>query len=239
MGDFTLPEIQKIKGFGGFMKNGTWRWKDGSAITNPSQLSSVSEQVGGPRVDSVPTSVYGSNYNADRFAPTALPSTTDGLFYFNKPFNPLDTEGNAMRKEISDGFAARAADKNGPRVDSVPTSIDRNSVSYLGGQYTGADGKMYEKELFGDDYEVGTGVDAKKTGDEKGTDWGMDGYGGVALGAGQLGLGVMSYLENQKTADKQRQVMDQQIENNTFALGTAKKKQAAMDRDFGRRPGGM
>jgi len=125
-------------------------------------------------------------------------------------------------------------------VDSpVSNRIDRDSVSYWGGQYTGADGKMYEKELFGDDYEVGTGVDAKKTGDEKGTDWGMDGYGGVALGAGQLGLGVMSYLENQKTADKQRQVMDQQIENNTFALGTAKKKQAAMDRDFGRRPGGM
>jgi hypothetical protein len=69
----------------------------------------------------------------------------------------------------------------------------------------------------------------------KPTDWGMDGYGGVALGAGQLGLGVMSYLENSKTADKQRALMDQQITNNKFALGNAKAYKEAVNKTFGDR----
>ena len=67
---------------------------------------------------------------------------------------------------------------------------------------------------------------------DKPTDWGMEGYGGVALGAGQLGLGVMSYLENSKTADKQRALMDQQITNNKFALGSAKDFSAALTQNF-------
>ena len=66
----------------------------------------------------------------------------------------------------------------------------------------------------------------------KPTDWGMTGMGGVALGAGQLGLGVMSYLENSKTADKQRALMDQQISNNQFALGSAKDFKAALAKNF-------
>ena len=48
------------------------------------------------------------------------------------------------------------------------------------------------------------------------TDWGMDGWGGFGLGIGQLGLGLASYLDNKKTADKQRKIMDQQIKQNNY-----------------------
>lgn len=71
---------------------------------------------------------------------------------------------------------------------------------------------------------TGTKADFAKlqAADAKGTGWGMEGYGGVALGAGQLGLGVMSYLENQKTAGKQRELLDQQIAQNKYVLANAK-----------------
>ncbi len=80
--------------------------------------------------------------------------------------------------------------------------------------------------------ELGDVATAKDLG--KKTDWGMNGVGGTALGAGQLGLGVMSYLENKKTAGKQRQLMDQQISNNAFVLSTAKKRQGDISAAFGK-----
>ena len=73
---------------------------------------------------------------------------------------------------------------------------------------------------------------------EETSNWGMNGYGGVALGAGQLGLGVLSYLENSKTADKQRDLMSQQIANNRFALDTAKSRQRDIAGAFGKKPVG-
>ena len=68
----------------------------------------------------------------------------------------------------------------------------------------------------------------------KNADWGMKGLGGTALGAGQLGLGVLSYLDQSKTADKQRQLMDQQMAQNTFVLNNAKGRQADIAATFGK-----
>ena len=121
---------------------------------------------------------------------------------------------------------------------------------YKQGDDTMVSGTLWDSKAGMDDYiKAGdfTGAeDAGFGGDEtafklqnaqanKPTDWGMDGYGGVALGAGQLGLGVMSYLENSKTADKQRELMDQQISNNQFALGSAKDFKEAVNKTFGDR----
>ena len=55
-----------------------------------------------------------------------------------------------------------------------------------------------------------------QTGNETG--WGMDGYGGVALGVGQLGLGIASFIDNQKTAEAQRDLLKQQISTNASEL---------------------
>jgi hypothetical protein len=62
---------------------------------------------------------------------------------------------------------------------------------------------------------IGTNIDTSKfLNKPAGLDWSLDGLGGSLLGAGQLGLGVMSYLENKKTASKQRKLMEQQYNIN-------------------------
>lgn len=60
-------------------------------------------------------------------------------------------------------------------------------------------------------------------------------YGMVGLGVGQLGLGIASYLENSKTANKQRALLDQQIANNKYALDTAKARQSDISSAFGKK----
>lgn len=61
---------------------------------------------------------------------------------------------------------------------------------------------------------------------------GMDALKG-GLGIGQLGLGVMSYLDQSKTAKKQRGLMDQQMRQNSFLLDQAKNRQAEIGQQFG------
>lgn len=52
--------------------------------------------------------------------------------------------------------------------------------------------------------------------DNSSINFGMDGWGGFGLGAGQLGLGLMSYLDNKKTASAQRNLMNQQAKQNDY-----------------------
>lgn len=54
-----------------------------------------------------------------------------------------------------------------------------------------------------------------------------------AMGVGQLGLGVLSYLDQKKTAGKQRELMGQQIAQNKFLLDQAKGRQADISKAFG------
>ena len=56
---------------------------------------------------------------------------------------------------------------------------------------------------------------------------------GGALGAGQLGLGVMSYLDNQKTADAQRKLLGQQYDNNAEEMRHTKAARTAMSQGLG------
>jgi len=73
--------------------------------------------------------------------------------------------------------------------------------------------------------QVGGGFRGSTT--DKGPGWGMEGYGGLALGAGQLGLGVLSYLDNEKTAKKNRALVDQQIAANKYVMDKSVKNDAA------------
>jgi len=65
------------------------------------------------------------------------------------------------------------------------------------------------------------------------TDWGMGGYGGIALGVGQLGLGALSYFDQKKTGDKNRALMDQQLANNAAIMNTRKERQNDISSAFG------
>ena len=53
------------------------------------------------------------------------------------------------------------------------------------------------------------------------------------LGVGQLGLGIMGYLDQKKTAELQRRLMDQQIDQNKFLINQAKQRQADIAGAFG------
>ena len=56
---------------------------------------------------------------------------------------------------------------------------------------------------------------------------------GAGLGIGQLGLGVMSYLDNQKTADAQRKLLGQQYANNAEEMRHTKASRTAMSQGLG------
>jgi hypothetical protein len=175
---------------------------------------------------------------------TAIPASVLG-------YNPLDFEGNALSLEMSNAISdgnftkVRQRSKNSAAdyvANNQLTAIDKPVLDAVPSQGSGGllPGSNRQHDSSMDTYNMlkyGTAEDqdAYFKGldiEDKATDWGMQGYGGVALGAGQLGLGVMSYLENSRTADKQRAVMDQQIASNKFALGSANDFKAALEKNF-------
>ena len=53
--------------------------------------------------------------------------------------------------------------------------------------------------------------------------------GQIGIGAGQLGLGLAGYFENKKTADKQRKLLEQQIESNRAEIDARKNYRSALE----------
>ncbi len=62
--------------------------------------------------------------------------------------------------------------------------------------------------------------------------WGMNGYGGLALGLGQLGIGLMSMLDRRGITKKQKKLLDQQIANNKYEMNRYKNFQKNVGRGF-------
>lgn len=85
---------------------------------------------------------------------------------------------------------------------------------------------------------TGLGLDTGTTGGFT-PETGMTGMeqGQLALGAGQLGLGIAGYLDNRKTAKKNRELLDQQIASNRDLLQTRKARAGDISAAFGRKPG--
>ena len=57
--------------------------------------------------------------------------------------------------------------------------------------------------------------------------------GKLGLGGAQLGLGLASYLDNKKTAKKQRELLGQQIESNKYELEKRKDRAEQIGSQFG------
>jgi len=108
--------------------------------------------------------------------------------------------GNTASALSNPDFAAYAVD-NG--ID-----LNKLSVSDVDSMYSGDFADLQSKGLYNGGGNTTSGSDP----------FSMSGVGGLALGVGQLGLGLMSYLDNKKTADKQRALMDQQYANNDYAM---------------------
>lgn len=77
-----------------------------------------------------------------------------------------------------------------------------------------------------------TGANAAYEQAHKGTDWGMQGYGGLALGVGQLGLGLASYFDQRGIAKKQKELLGQQIANNRTEMAATAKYRDALAENF-------
>lgn len=61
--------------------------------------------------------------------------------------------------------------------------------------------------------------------------WGMKEWGtagNIGLGVGQLGLGIVSYFDNKKTADAQRKLLNQQYQNNATEIANKKAYRTAL-----------
>ncbi len=103
-------------------------------------------------------------------------------------------------------------------------------------------------------FKAGT-VEESVWGDGKGLNFGKDGEdtslfglntgewdnamkaGKLGIGAGQLGLGIASYFQNRGLADKQKQVLGQQIESNRAEIDSRKNYRVALG-SFGKQSKG-
>ena len=109
----------------------------------------------------------------------------------------------SQQMQANHGYTPRMDEYNGAIADGTMSTQMAASPSLANGNVSGAGG-------------AGSS-----------TDWGMKGMGGTMLGVGQLGLGLMSYLDGKKTQKKQRALMDQQLASNKYALNHKKKSDAA------------
>lgn len=104
-------------------------------------------------------------------------------------------------------------------TDPAQLNMLSNSDFTTGLASQGIDINSLNSNQLGDLYK---GFKINPTIDTNKLDWGMKGLGGTLLGAGQLGLGLMSYLDQSKTAKKQRAVLDQQIASNDYSMAKTK-----------------
>ena len=228
MSELNQYDINNVKRLGGTIKYDTEGKAsayglDGSYMS-PSIVSTLATAAGPSKTNAMVSNALTSNIgNQFTYPGLAAGATNEAQNWANSmegnlssamPYNKLDIEGNALNARIQDAIVEGNVNKSlnlgdGPRASVTPQTYG----------------------LFEDDPNSGWFDTWNKDANEP-TDWGMTGVGGVALGVGQLGLGAMSYLENSKTADTQRDLMDQQISNNQFALGSAKDFKAALAKNF-------
>jgi hypothetical protein len=114
------------------------------------------------------------------------PSYAEGLAYKNRLFNnPLTEQANMLQ------------DQSG--INGI-TSGNASTI-------TGLMGSVTEATPTGDSW--WGNIKGALSDDGKGTNFGRN-----LLGAGQLGLGLMSYLDQKPMMEKQNRLLDQQIANN-------------------------
>ena len=91
---------------------------------------------------------------------------------------------------------------------------------------------IYGKPLSELDEKTVTGIKSKLDTQNAGMFSGQQGLSN-ALGLGQLGLGVMGYLDQKKTAKKQRALLDQQLASNKDIMATRQARAADIKKYFG------
>jgi hypothetical protein len=100
--------------------------------------------------------------------------------------------GSALLQGLRNSYSPQLYTNTTPALDVYPKGMDTT---------TGGDGEK-GGSLWGD-------IKGAFSDDGKGANFGRN-----LLGAGQLGLGLMSYLEQKPMMEKQNRLLDQQIANN-------------------------
>ena len=114
-----------------------------------------------------------------------------------------------------------------------PATLDQFSKAYMSGDMDRiAEVIGNNQEAFGNVDFSGFSESGLGTGGTGGGLSNMDMLRG-GLGIGQLGLGVLSYLDQSKTADAQRKLMKQQMDQNKFVINQAKQRQNDIAKTFG------
>ena len=115
-------------------------------------------------------------------------------------------------------------------MNGVPVTVGQNALDKVdAGSVSAAmmDGKVYSNGTVNDlNGAIGSDwTDAKN--------WGINGLGGAVLGGLNFGLGLLSYLDNKKTAKLQRKAMKQTIEANKYNMNKTKADTAHLAKVFG------
>ena len=135
---------------------------------------------------------------------------------FNPSTNKMEVVGlggnidTAVNKAVTTPVADSTNNLYSGLVNGVPTTLGQDELSKFDA------GTITQATVGGENYSS-LGSDGGFLGSLKNQDWSTKGLGGTLLGAGQLGLGVMSYLDNKKTADLQRNILSQQAKANDYS----------------------
>jgi hypothetical protein len=161
-------------------------------------------------------------------------------------YNQIDT-GAIMKSQLAQLDSDELRTLNNKTIlKNFDIDNDNLGESYIKNMSIGADGKIYDSGITEQTNQVlaEKGFQAGPTQQNadllngKDNSWGYKEWGtagNLGLGLGQLGLGVMSYLENQKTANAQRELLTQQYNNNTELMADRKAKNAAINSAFSNR----
>lgn len=158
----------------------------------------------------------------------------------NSAFQPLFSADLGLKKSLTDQINTSVTEKSvfGPTIEK---SALYNNPDYLGNSAVLGWDNMdsdrrdwfksqgYNADSFNKNI---TGANSAYDQAHKGADWGMSGYGGVALGAGNLALGLASYFDNKDIAKKQKELLGQQIDNNREVMANSAANKAARKSEF-------
>lgn len=182
----------------------------------------------------LPESLYNGLYR-----PSSLTNVVGNQLKMPATESNLYTGTPVTSNQLGTGPTMNNATLN--RLGITPENL---SAGYVDNLQMGADGNVYDVGLSSkingsippNGLNIGpTKANADETAGNDGSwdynDWGT--AGDIGLGVGQLGLGIMSYLDRSKTADKQRRLLDQQYANNADLISARKAKRTNISQAFG------
>lgn len=170
---------------------------------------------------------------------TADGSAGIGLNLFGED-NKLRLEDYFSTKNALSGSAAGPTKENAELINDIMPNNQVPNSALIDSSYLGQTPEYWQKfgaagGMVGDNSVAGQALANQASQDNmlmgmNPEQWGSAlkmGY--VGLGAGQLGLGLAGYFENKKTADKQRELLGQQIESNRAEIDARKNYRSALE----------